>query len=135
MTQGMRAGLVFLGVLIFNACAPSSHNDTYGPAGNNTGVGVPTPVPNPGSATFKAIQAGILGPKCSRCHGAQVSQAGVRLDSYAEVLATVNGGSSNTSRLYNVVSSGSMPPQPAARLSSAEITQIRTWIDSGAANN
>jgi len=136
MGQGMRAGLVLSGVLlIFAACAPSSHYDSYTDGNGSAGTPLPTPVPNPGTASFKAIQASILLPKCGGCHGAAVGTAGVRFNSYAGTIATVVAGSSNTSRLYAVVSTGAMPPQPNSRLSATEVSQIRAWIDAGALNN
>lgn len=119
---------------IFAGCAPGKHYPTNSNNSSNLPTPAPGPSPTPTTATFKAVQ-GILLPKCGGCHGANVATAGIRFNTYAGVLATVTAGSSNTSRLYSVTSSGAMPPQPAPRLNANEILTLRLWIDLGALNN
>lgn len=145
------ADLVFSLVLVIfsvSACAPAPRTATYTGQSSESvpdpGVGPsPVPTPSPGpvplptptpSATFSQVQT-IMSAKCVSCHGSGTAYAGVRLDSYNGVFARVIPGSSNTSRLYIVCSSGSMPPQPATRVSASDLTVIRAWIDAGALNN
>lgn len=94
----------------------------------------PTPAPIPLAATYRSIQANILGPKCVSCHGAVQARAGVRLDSYAAVLRTVSVGNPNNSELFESVDDGDMP-QGGPRLSNAELNAISQWIANGALNN
>ena len=46
----------------------------------------------------------------------------------------VTAGNGAGSRFYMTVNSGSMP-RGAAKLSSANLAKIKTWIDQGALNN
>lgn len=95
----------------------------------------PSPSPTPATNTYSYVSKNILGPKCVACHGASLAQKNVRYDSYAATMKTVSAGSSSTSLLFAVCTSGSMPPQPSPRLTSTENAAIRAWIDAGALNN
>ena len=87
-------------------------------------------------ATFTSINTHILN-RCVACH----SPTGVRpqedFSSFASVMASgqVVPGSSATSALYQSTLDYSMPKDPYAKLSYAELAVLKTWIDSGAAND
>lgn len=106
-----------------------------------SGPSTPPPPPAPVvlEPTWSNISKNILQPKCVACHGAVNPTGGIRFDSYAravrgEIIIPGNAGESD---MYDMVSSGEMPPASAgyARLSAAELSVIRTWINIGAPNN
>lgn len=89
----------------------------------------------PESGTFQSISKKILVPKCLSCHNLDNAQKGVRFDTYVATMQTVVAGSPSTSPIYTEVSSGQMPQSPNPKLSDAEISEISSWIQSGALNN
>lgn len=92
------------------------------------------------AVSFADQIAPILEARCSECHSAESSELGLRLDSYAGVMAgsdygtVVEAGDPDRSLLIEMMESGDMPedgdPVPAD-----EIELIRTWIAEGAENN
>ncbi len=80
----------------------------------------------------------ILEKACLQCHNAQKSFGNVRLDSREEMLKSRSGGPVLTpgqplkSSLYTSADKGTMPPT-APKLSAAEISVLRKWIEEGAA--
>src|SRR5690606_6524777 len=97
-----------------------------------------TPPSTPPSQTleakFASINNLILKPKCLSCHNSILSEGGVSFSSYQNTMNTVQPGNINASSLYTSVNSGDMP-RNSPRLSNAEVSAIRTWIQNGAANN
>src|SRR5262249_40409461 len=80
----------------------------------------------------------ILTAHCLKCHGGEVKKFGLDLRT---VTAMLQGGTSgpvlvkghaDKSLLYEQVSKHVMPPAKAAKLTDAQITAIRDWIDAGA---
>lgn len=87
----------------------------------------------------KAVRP-ILAARCYTCHGPQLQQNGLRLDSLAAVLKgsdygpVVTPGKSDQSRLVRRLLAKERPQMPygGPPLSAAEIDTIRKWIDAGA---
>ncbi|HUQ94647.1 MAG TPA: PSD1 and planctomycete cytochrome C domain-containing protein [Bryobacteraceae bacterium] len=83
----------------------------------------------------------LLQARCLPCHGAAQQMSGLRLDRREDALrggysgAVIQPGRSAESKLIQMVSSGVggrvMPPV-GPRLTDAEITTLRDWIDQGA---
>jgi hypothetical protein len=86
-------------------------------------------------AKFSQVYADILQPKCVACHGAG-GAGGVSLNSYAGVAKVVKAGNAAQSALYISVS-GAAPSMPLGGnpLSSADLQELASWINSGAPNN
>ncbi|MCC7423666.1 MAG: PSD1 domain-containing protein [Planctomycetaceae bacterium] len=84
----------------------------------------------------------LLKDKCFRCHQGRAAEAGRRLDVKSELLGAqserplVVRGKSEESRLIEVVSGRDakivMPPE-GPRLTDAEVSRLRRWIDGGLA--
>ena len=82
----------------------------------------------------------ILAARCYSCHGAEVQQDGLRLDSLAGVLKGGDYGpivvpnSANKSRLIRRLAAQERPQMPygGPPLSSEQIAVISKWIDAGA---
>jgi hypothetical protein len=75
----------------------------------------------------------ILENFCYSCHGRGLSQNGINFDTYAGVKAVVDNG-----KLVGAIShaAGFEPmPQSAPKLSDCNISKIKAWVNSGAANN
>ncbi len=85
------------------------------------------------SITYENHIAPILESRCTSCHSASFSQAGVALDSYESTLEEVSDYAEN-SLLYQVVATGDMP-RNGPPLSDCEVQQIKSWIDAGAPRN
>ena len=88
--------------------------------------------------SFEADVRPILAAKCFRCHGQEVQKGELALHIAERIL---QGGESGEilvpgkaaeSRLYELVSSGEMPPDKKNPLTSAEVELLRRWIDGGA---
>ena len=94
------------------------------------------------SATqFDARVAPILAAHCTKCHGAEKQESGLRLDSAAAVRTggysgpAVVPGKSSASILIQVVTGkgdlSAMPPK-GPRLTAADVATLAEWIDAGA---
>lgn len=88
------------------------------------------PVTNP---LLAADVMPILNARCNNCHSGSSPSAGIKLDSYADVLKSVNNGSLMGS--INHESSFSPMPKNAAKMNSCEIQKIQDWITQGKLNN
>ena len=93
-----------------------------------------------GEVSFAAQVLPIFEDNCTRCHGASRQNGGLRLDSYAMLMAGGSDGAvvapsnADGSLLVTLVTSGEMPKN-STPLSAEEIATIREWIDSGALDN
>lgn len=85
------------------------------------------------SPLFSADVLPILNKKCNNCHGGSSPSAGIKLDTYPEVLKYVNNGSLMGS--INHLSGFSPMPKNTGKMSQCEIDQIQNWINSGKLNN
>lgn len=75
----------------------------------------------------------ILESRCFSCHEGEDAKKDVRLDLFDEVLNLTTPGNPEASSLFDLVSSGEMPPKKKKPLSEAEIKILRTWIEEGLA--
>ena len=89
-----------------------------------------------GGVSFSNHVAPILIGKCGRCH-VSGSKGGFNMATYAALMkgskagVVVFPGDVASSELVGVIESGEMPPN-GNRLSSMELTTLKTWIASGA---
>lgn len=113
------------------------------PPVDTTGSGTTTGQPcSPDTVYFEQQILPILQSNCamSGCHDAASAQDGVVLTDYASVMNTADVRPFNLggSDLYEVITETDpdkmMPPPPSARLSSAQVALIATWINQGAQN-
>lgn len=118
----MKFKLFFL-ALMLTACLFLGCGNSQGTSNDSTQTQV--------AATFNDISSRILQPKCVQCHSSSQSSAGVDLSSYTAVMRVVVRNSPNSSLLYRVTSSGSMPPD-GPQLSASELQTINQWISNGA---
>lgn len=91
-------------------------------------------------ASFASNVLPIFQENCTRCHGSSRQSGGLRLDSYAVLIAggkdgaVIVPGDAPSSLLVELVTSGDMP-RNAAPLPDAEIQAIIEWVDAGAKDN
>ena len=99
-----------------------------------------TPPTESAQVRFSADVLPIFENRCQRCHGAGRADAGLRLNSFEGVLSGSNNGpvvipgSADTSRLVELVVSGSMP-LGSAKLPDEKLQTIIDWVDAGAPDN
>ncbi len=80
----------------------------------------------------------IFRARCVECHGDAAQLSGLRLDRRQDALRVIRAGSSASSRLYTLVSTGiakegkTLRMPPGGQLSANEVDLIRRWIDEGA---
>lgn len=91
-----------------------------------TATATPAPTATPSTATFSYISKNILSSSCTSCHS--------NFKTYSGTMKYVKAGNASSSSLYSEVNSGSMP-RGGSKLSSSQITAIKTWINNGASNN
>ncbi|MBS1915396.1 MAG: hypothetical protein JST87_03905 [Bacteroidetes bacterium] len=121
---------------------------TSGGGSDTSGTTTPTPPPPPpitGSACspdtvyFTNVILPLLTSNCamSGCHnGTSGGDAGdYTLNTYAGIMKIVSPGNASGSKLVSVISNGSMPPKGHTAITTAQLTQIKTWINQGALNN
>jgi PBP1b-binding outer membrane lipoprotein LpoB len=75
----------------------------------------------------------IIAASCMPCHAADGKAARYDLTSYDKVMALVVAGKADSSKIFDVLNQGKMPP--AGKLDSARLATIQQWIDAGAKNN
>jgi mono/diheme cytochrome c family protein len=125
-------------ILVLAAC--SGQSSEISPAATQPEATASTPPAAAGEVSFAADVLPIFEDSCTRCHGSSRQNGGLRLDSYAALMAGGTDGAvivpndAAGSWLVALISSGEMPKN-AADLSPAEITRISEWIDAGAADN
>jgi len=94
---------------------------------------------SPDTVYFTNTILPLLTSNCamSGCHnGLSTGDAGdYTLNTYAGILKTVKAGNATGSKLVSVISNGSMPPKGHTAITSAQLTEIETWINQGALNN
>lgn len=85
------------------------------------------------NAKYSYVSSQLLN-RCQSCHTGIAAFAGVRLDSYGEVMKIVVPGSAQSSGLYLSVYSGQMPKN-GTPLTASELQNLKDWINDGAQNN
>lgn len=90
--------------------------------------------------SFAADVLPVFEQSCTRCHGSARQSGGLRLDSYAALMAggkdgaAVLPGDAASSRLVEMITSGEMP-RNAAPLADEQIQVIIDWVEAGALDN
>lgn len=120
----MQSKFVFLiAVLFFSACYYDKEEILYPET-------LCAPEANP---SFSAVILPLLNAKCNTCHSGTSASAGIRLDSFNEVVRYANNGSLMGSITY---ASGYSPmPKNGNKMTSCEIQKIQAWISTGLSNN
>jgi len=87
--------------------------------------------------TYSGAIMKIMADNCTGCHGPNVANAGIRLDSHGAVASVASSG-----LLMGVITHTSGTPMPYSanpanqrKLSECTITQVRKWVEAGAPNN
>lgn len=87
---------------------------------------------------FEDRLAGVLQQRCGKCHGAETQKGAFALHTAAalrkgsETGPVFTPGQPDDSRLYEVVSSGEMPPRGEPRLTAEEQQLLHDWLLGGA---
>ena len=93
-----------------------------------------------GEVSFATDVLPIFEQSCTRCHGSSRQSGGLRLDSYAALMAggkdgaAVVPGDAPSSLLVELITSGEMP-RNASPLPDEQIQTIIQWVDAGALEN
>ena len=99
-----------------------------------------SPEPATGELSFSADVLPIFEARCIRCHGTSRQNGGLRLDSYAALMAggtdglVVAPGDAAGSVLVRLITEGEMPKN-SSPLSAEQIKLISDWINAGALDN
>lgn len=114
------------------------------PTGVSQATPAPTATPMPtvdlANVSFMNNVLPIFEQHCTRCHGGEEPKEGLKLTSYAEVIAgswngtVIEPGDVENSYLIEQVVSGRMPKE-GAKLTPAEIEIITAWVEAGAPDN
>jgi len=122
---------VVLVVLLMAGCgsrpapAPAPKTDAA-PAAESSG-------PAPVVVSYAQDVQPILTTSCLPCHAAGGGASKYDLTKYESVSPLVVVGGPDSSRLYQVLASGKMPP--SGKLDPAKLATIRKWIAEGGKNN
>jgi len=88
--------------------------------------------------SYAYIKQNIFSPHCIKCHGADKAEAGIRLDTYGNLLNSNKNGSKaitvgnhKRSSVFNSINENAMPKN-ATPLSDKLKATLKKWIDSGA---
>jgi uncharacterized membrane protein len=119
----MKAILIFLSAFLLASCYYDVEETLYPDSAC-------TP---PASPAFIGNVMPILNARCNNCHAGTTASGSIRLDSYNEVIKSVNNGS----LMGSINHAGGYSPMPknASKMSSCEIQTIQNWIDTGKQNN
>jgi len=99
------------------------------PADPNYGPDMPRP-PNKKTISFRKHIYPILKKHCFDCHSGDDAEDDIRLDTQDEVLQYVSPLQHSESQLYQMLTTGRMPPEGPA-LSSNDMKLMAAWIDEG----
>ncbi len=92
----------------------------------------------PPADLYEARLKPLFAARCTGCHGETRRQAGLDLRARAGMLTggdsgpALTPGSAEKSLLFRKVADHEMPPKQGDKLSQAEITLVKAWIDAGA---
>lgn len=89
---------------------------------------------NNANAKYTWLATNVFSKRCTTCHGASKSSAGIRLHTYALVRSLVSPPNPLVSALYNSVKTGNMPPG-TNDLTNTELKALSDWIELGAPDN
>ena len=89
-------------------------------------------------ATFTALYGTIFGTATcagTLCHNPGIQKAvdfSTQANAYNSLKFEVVPGNSAGSALYKLLANGTMPPDPAPKLTADQLTAVAAWIDAGA---
>lgn len=112
--------------------------DVNNAPGSNPGTPPATSTCSADTVYFQQQVLPIFISNCamSGCHDAATHEEGLTLNSYSNIMAGgIRAGNPGNSKLYRVITDGSMPPQPYSKLSQDQISLLNKWITQGAKNN
>lgn len=92
---------------------------------------------NPDSVCFERDILPIFVSKCamSGCHDAVSSVEGYNLTNYASITRRgIRPGNPSSSKLYEVMAEGEMPPRNSGSMTALQKAYIKAWITGGAKN-
>ena len=90
--------------------------------------------PAPAEVSFAKDVQSIVTANCLPCHsGAKDAAAKSNWTTYDGVMADVVAGNPDSSKFYQILRDGKMPP--AGKLDSAKLATVYKWISEGAKNN
>ncbi len=111
-------------IFLFSACYYDKAELVYPAAANCDTANV----------KFSTTLLPILNASCNSCHGGNAAAgAGIILDTYNGVKASVNGGRFMNSILQN--GQASAMPKGGGKLSTCDISKFQAWINAGMLNN
>jgi len=85
------------------------------------------------SVSYSSFVVPLLNRLCIDCHSGSVPSGNIRLDSYEQVLHSVNTGQFLGALSHNP---GFSPmPKGGNKISDCQIQQLSSWIEQGAVNN
>jgi hypothetical protein len=116
--------LIGFGALFLIGCYYDKEEILYPESANCTSISNPS---------FSADVLPLLNTKCNNCHAGSSASAGIRLDSFTEVIKHVNNGTLMGS--INQTSGFSPMPKNGSKMSLCEIQKIQDWITAGAGGN
>lgn len=98
---------------------------------------VPTSNCSPDTVYFQNTIGPLINSTCAMagCHDATTKASGVNLSTYTNIVRYVSAGNAAGSTLYTITKSGSMPRGSVPKYTTAQLTQLQTWINQGAKNN
>ena len=98
---------------------------------------VPTSNCSPDTVYFQNTIGPLINSTCAMpgCHDATTKASGVNLSTYTNIVKYVSAGNAAGSTLYTITKSGSMPRGTVPKYTTAQLTQLQTWINQGAKNN
>ncbi len=130
-------GICF-GLLALTACSASV------PQPSSAAPAAIAPTPTPAGPSFSADILPVFTARCTKCHSGETPPRGLRLDSYANVLAggtyrpVVLPGNPRESELLRRIKGEALPRMPfdgPPFLDETQIRQIEAWIAAGAPDN
>ena len=116
--------LILLTLLVVSGCYYDKEAVLYPDSVNCTA---------PANPSFAVDIKPILDSRCNSCHSGAYASAGIRLDTYNEVVKYVNSGS----LMGSINHTGGYSPMPknGGKLPSCKIKALQNWITSGITNN
>jgi len=120
--------ILFLGIFLFSACYYDKKDQVY--------PQVVVATCDTSNITYSVTVTNILNTSCNNCHGtasANVSGAGILLNTYASVKPYVTNGKLINSILQN--GQASPMPKNMAKLDQCTINKLTLWVNKGALNN
>lgn len=119
---------IFLVQLILSVTFVSCYYDKEGVLYPETSNCVPAASPS-----FNDEILPLLDARCNNCHAGNSPSAGIKLDTYNDVVPYATDGS----LLGSIKHAGNYSPMPknSSKLSTCEIQKVQNWITSGTLNN